>query len=295
MGLLSKPYGTFLGSADSFETAPNILFGIPMDFTCCFRAGTRLGPKEIRYFSDNLELYSVEQDRELGAETFFDAGDVELPFGNPEGSLDAIEAVVDELLQKGKRPIAMGGEHLVSAGIVRAIARHYPDAVILHFDAHYDLRHTYAGQPLSHATALRLCWNALGMSAEDQPPRLAQIGIRSGPPEEAAFARQHIPQYHPENVSELRAQLEELVMLWQGRPVYCTFDIDAVDPAYAPGTGTLEAGGLTSRQALEIMRFLPRFNLIGFDLVEVSPPYDQAGITSALAAKMIRELLIALQ
>ncbi|RAL21206.1 agmatinase [Lujinxingia litoralis] len=296
MSFAEKPYGQFLGSGESFEAARNILFGIPMDFTCCFRTGTRLGPREIRYFSDNLEDYSVEQRRGLEADTFYDAGDLELPFGNPAQCLDVIEAAVDQILQAGKRPVAMGGEHLVSAGIVRAIAKHFPDAVILHVDAHFDLRHTYAEQELSHATALRLCWNALEMSAEDQPPRLVQIGVRSGPAEEAEFAHRHIPQIHSESTAELLAELEKVRELWGDRPVYCTFDIDAVDPAYAPGTGTPEPGGLSSHQALAIARFLPSFkHLVGFDLVETSPPLDHAGITSALSAKMIREFMIATQ
>lgn len=296
MTFVDKPYGQFLGSAPGFEAASNILFGIPMDFTCCFRAGTRLGPREIRYFADNLEEYSVEQRRALAEDTFFDAGDLDLPFGNPAACLDVIEEAVDQIFNAGKRPVAMGGEHLVSAGIVRAIAKHFPDAVILHVDAHFDLRHTYADQELSHATALRLCWNALGMSPTDQPPRLVQVGVRSGPAEEAEFAHQHIPQILTESTSELIAELEKLRALWGDRPVYCTFDIDAVDPAYAPGTGTPEPGGLSSHQALAIARFLPTFeNLVGFDLVETSPPLDHAGITSALAAKMIREFMIATQ
>jgi agmatinase len=296
MSFIPQPYGTFMGflGASSFDDARNILFGIPMDFTCCFRAGTRLGPKEIRYFSDNLEDYSVEQDKQVVENSFFDAGDLELPFGNPAGCLEVIEEAASNILAAGKRPIALGGEHLVTAGLVRAVAKHHPDAVILHVDAHYDLRSHYAGEALSHATALRLCWQALGMTPEDSPARLVQLGIRSGPKEEAEFARKCIPQVHPDGVADLRARLEELVTLWGDRPVYCTFDIDAVDPAYAPGTGTPEAGGLTSREALELMRFLPKFNLIGFDLVEVSPPLDHGGITAALAAKMVRELLIAL-
>ncbi|MBA2664668.1 MAG: agmatinase [Bradymonadaceae bacterium] len=294
MSLLHQPYGSFIGSAQSAEGVRNVLFGIPMDFTCCFRAGTRLGPKEIRYFSDNLETYSVEQGRELREDSFFDAGDVELPFGNAAGSLEAIDAAVEAILASGKRPIALGGEHLVTAGIIRAIGRHYPDVVILHIDAHFDLRETYAGQALSHATALRQCWNTLGFSTSDSPSRLVQLGIRSGPREEAIFAREHILQLQVEGALDVRRQLESVRQMWGDRPVYCTFDIDALDPAFAPGTGTPEAGGLSSREALEIMRFLPRFNLVGFDLVEVSPVLDHAGITSALAAKMIRELLIAL-
>ena len=292
----THPYGRFLGSADSADAVRDVVYGIPMDYTCCFRPGTRLGPKEIRYFADNLELFSVEQMRALEEESFFDAGDLELPFGNAGGALDVIADAVDGLLAAGKRPIGVGGEHLVTAGIIRGFARHFGEELcILHVDAHYDLRVDYAGCEMSHATALRRCWETLAMSVEDRPMRLVQLGIRSGPAEEALFAHEHIPQLHPRGEDDLVAKLEEVLAMWGDRPVYCTFDIDAVDPAYAPGTGTPEAGGLTSREALALMRFLPRFNLVGFDLVEVSPPWDHAGITSALAAKMIRELLIGLQ
>ncbi|MFU8806962.1 MAG: arginase family protein, partial [Bradymonadaceae bacterium] len=208
MTFLHQPYGSFIGSASDSKAVRNILFGIPMDFTCCFRAGTRLGPKEIRYFSDNLETYSVEQDRELEGDSFFDAGDLELPFGNPAGCLEVIEAAASSILESGKRPIALGGEHLVTVGLVQAVAKHHPDAAILHIDAHYDLRPQYAGEPMSHATAAHHCRQALDMQPGDQPARLIQLGVRSGPREEADFARRHVPQLHPEGVSDLRAQLE---------------------------------------------------------------------------------------
>lgn len=285
----------FLGSAASSEGVADVILGLPMDQTCCFRPGTRLGPREIRYHSDNLELFSIEQGRELPEGSFYDAGDVELTVGNLDATLDEIAEAVGEILDRGQRPICIGGEHGVTAGIARAFAGRYPELCVLHVDAHYDLREEWLGSPMSHATALRNVWSSCGMTTSDDPPRLVQIGIRSGPPEEWAFAQKHIPQFMPDGVASLETFLLEWAARWKGRPVYCTFDIDAVDPAYAPGTGTPEAGGLSSREALALVRALSQFRLVGFDLVEVSPPWDPSGITSALAAKLIRELLIALQ
>lgn len=285
----------FLGSATSAEGVRDVILGIPMDQTCCFRPGTRLGPREIRYHSDNLELFSIEQGRELPEGSFYDAGDVELTTGNLEATMEEIATAVAQILDAGQRPISLGGEHGVTAGIIRAFGPRFPDLCVLHVDAHYDLREEWLGSTLSHATALRNVWNTCGFTAEDDPARLVQIGIRSGPVEEWRFAQAHVPQFMPDGVASLVDFLEVWAERWRGRPVYCTFDIDAVDPAYAPGTGTPEAGGLSSREALAVMRTLAKFDLVGFDLVEVSPPWDPSGITPALAAKMVRELLIALQ
>ncbi len=295
--LWQAPYGRFIGSMESGADARVVVLGAPCDTTTCFRPGTRNGPREIRYYSYNLEEYSIEQDRELEPDFFFDAGDLELPFGNAARSLDIIEAAVSQILAAHKTPVLLGGSHLISAGVARGIAAHHPDTAILHIDAHYDLRADYMGEELSHATALNLCRDALGITVgPEEPMRHVQMGIRSGPKSEAHFARAHIPQLFPETVAELRAQLEELAHTWAGRKVYCTFDIDAIDPAFAPGTGTPEAGGLSSRQALEIMRLLPQhFDLVAIDLVETNPTLDPSGITCALVAKMLRELLIALQ
>lgn len=284
----------FLGSASSADDVRDVILGVPMDQTCCFRPGTRFGPREIRNFSDNLELFSIEQGRELPEGAFFDAGDLELTVGDIDTTLDEIAAAVGDLLDEGKRPICLGGEHLVTAGIIRAFAQRFPDLCVLHVDAHYDLRAEWLGSELSHATALRNVWNLCDMTVQDDPPRLVQIGIRSGPREEWEFATAHIPQHTPRSEMELVDFVSEWARRWEGRPVYCTFDIDAVDPAFAPGTGTPEAGGLTSREALAVMRSLNLFQLVGFDLVEVSPPWDPSGITAALASKMVRELLIAL-
>lgn len=290
------PFGQFIGSASDATDADVVVLGAPFDSTTCFRPGTRLGPKEIRYYSYNLEEYSIEQDCELEEGFFYDAGDLELPFGSAARSLDMIEEAIASILEAKKIPVVLGGEHLVSGGVARGIARYYPDAVILHIDAHYDLRVDYMGEELSHATALNVCRNALQIGAEEEPVRHVQMGIRSGPKSEAMFARQYIPQLFPETVDQLREEIQSLAKTWEGKKVYCTFDIDAIDPAYAPGTGTPEAGGLSSRQALELMRLLPEyFDLVAVDLVETNPTLDNSGITCSLVAKMLRELLIAMQ
>ena len=278
---------TFLNSSKDRSNVANILFGAPMDYTCCFRPGTRFGPAEIRKFSENLEDYSVVQDAALGEDVFYDAGDLELPFGDAVAALDVIEKAVDEILEDGKRPIMLGGEHLVTVGAFRSIVRRFPNVHVIHVDAHFDLRDAYEGNPWSHATMMHHVWGLI-----DNPHgKVVQIGTRSGPAEEVKFAKANIPQLGL-NVDVFSSGP---IANWGDVPVYCTFDIDGVDPAFAPGTGTPEAGGLTSLQALQFVRELATHtHLVGFDLVEVSPPIDPSGITSALASNMIRELMIAL-
>ena len=287
-------YSYFEADAD-LARADVALLGVPLDDTTCFRPGTRGGPRAIRAMAENLEDYSVGLQAHFPHERFCDLGDVALSFGNATQSLARIEEAVWPILQADKLPVVLGGEHLLTVGLIRALARRHPDACLLQIDAHFDLRTDYLGEPLSHATAMRRCREALEMGEGDRPARLVQIGVRSGTAEEAAYAREHVPQVQPTgDPARLVDALDDLSERWSGRPVWVSFDIDGVDPAFAPGTGTPEPGGLTSREALALVQALPsRFRLVGFDLVECNPRLDPSEITAALGAKLVRELIIA--
>lgn len=273
----------FIGAGQDFSAAQAVIYGMPMDWTVSFRPGSRLGPARIREVSLVLEEYSPYLDRDLTEITYFDAGDIPLPFGNPQRSVEKIYEYVRGLYKAGKFPLGLGGEHLVSWGTIRAAAEAFPNLRVVHIDAHADLRESYEGEELSHAAVIRHVCKLLG------PDRVYQYGIRSGLREEFQWARSNTHFYPFELLQPLRDSLDELA----GHPVYVTWDVDVFDPAFAPGTGTAESGGITPREALAAIAEMQKLNVIGFDLVEVAPPLDTTEQTQILAAKLVREALLA--
>lgn len=274
----------FILSSDDYEASRAVIYGMPMDFTVSFRPGSRFGPPRIREVSIGLEEYSPYLDRSLEDIEYFDAGDLLLPFGNAARSLEIIGEFVRGVLADGKMPLGLGGEHLVSWPIFQEVYAKHPDLAIIHFDAHADLREQYEGEPLSHSTPLRKAAGLMGGK------NIYQFGIRSGSREEWQYARENI-NFHPFEVLEpLKKVLPELA----GRPVYLTIDIDVLDPSAAPGTGTAEAGGITSKELIEAVHAIARsgVNVVGCDLVEVAPAYDPTEQTQIVAAKVIREMLL---
>ncbi|MGI6359239.1 MAG: agmatinase [Bacillota bacterium] len=279
---LLLPNQGFNGSCESYEEAQAVILGLPMDYTVSFRPGTRLGPERIREVSYGLELYSWHLDRTLADLRYFDAGDVNLPFGNVKASLEAIRQAVSVVVQDGKLPICLGGEHLVSWGVFQAVHANYPDLVVLHFDAHADLRDEFFGEADSHATVVGNIARALGKK------RVYQFGIRSGERSELQFAREYTHLYSERIFPGLEQVLPEL----KGKPIYVTLDIDVLDPAFAPGTGTPEPCGVSSADMLRAIHLLGECNVVAFDLVEVAPSLDSSEITQLLAAKLVREALL---
>ena len=275
----------FIGCDSGFDAARTVLFGAPFDSTTSYRPGARFGSAAIRHESFGIETYSPYLDRDLGDCAIHDAGDLELPFGAPDPALKMIETEAARILAAGKVPVLLGGEHLVTLGAVRAARAHHPDLHILHFDAHADLRADYLGNPLSHACVMRRCHDLLGDG------RIFQFGIRSGTKEEFAF--QGTGRVRAERFA---AKTLPSIVLPPQTPVYLTVDLDVLDPAEFPGTGTPEAGGLafeTLRGVL--MDVFARFNVVAFDLVELAPALDASGRSTALACKLLRECLLALE
>jgi agmatinase len=209
-----------------------------------------------------------------------------LPFGNAARSLDIIGDYVKGLLEDGKFPLGLGGEHLCSWPIFREVYAKYPDLAIIHFDAHADLRENYEGETLSHSTPLRKAAELMGGK------NIYQFGIRSGSREEFQYASEHI-NFYPFDVLE---PLKKVLPSLAGRPVYLTIDIDVLDPSAAPGTGTAEAGGITSKELLASIHAIAgsEVNVVGADVVEVAPAYDPTEQTQIVAAKLVREILLGL-
>lgn len=274
--------GTYISSLDCIESVDKVIAGVPMDHTCSFRPGTRFGPAAIRDVSDVLETYSPELERDLSDVAFFDAGDLELPFGDVEESISRIREMVSRILDMGKTPGILGGEHLVTLPVVEAILEHENDLHIVHFDAHADLREDYCGEKLSHATVMRHIAERIGGE------NIFQFGIRSGTREEFCFAMHNTNMFRGDLVECMSSVVDDV----RHKPIYITLDIDVLDPAYAPGTGTPEPGGASSRELLGAIRLLEGANIVGFDIVEVSPQYDSSERTQIVAAKLLRELLL---
>ena len=245
--MLKPNIETFIGCDADYSDARIVLYGAPFDSTTSFRPGARFGPSAMRHESFGLETYSPYQDADLTDCAVFDSGDMELCFGSAQAALNDIEARAAEILQDGKFPLLLGGEHLVTLGAVRAAAKKHPDLHIIHFDAHADLRDNYLGTGLSHACVLRRCHDLLGDG------RIHQFCIRSGEREEFQFAKAHTT-LHPFGFDGLEQTVETLGK--RKIPVYFTIDLDCLDPSAFPGTGTPEAGGVTFLELLRAIRMV---------------------------------------
>lgn len=282
--MLNKNIQTFIACDCEYINADIVLFGAGYDGTTSFRAGTRFAPSAIRNESFGIETYSPYQDKDMTDYNYFDSGDLELPFGSPEKVLDDIQQRSETILNDGKIPFMIGGEHLVTLGQVRAVSKKYNDICIIHFDAHADLRDDYLGQKLSHACVLRRCHEIVGDG------HIFQFGIRSGDREEFEFAKKHT-YMNKFNLDTLEKTVNNL----KGKNVYLTVDLDILDPSIFSGTGTPEAGGVTFDELRKALTMVcNELNIVACDVNELSPPYDQSGVSTAVACKIIREILLAM-
>lgn len=282
---MKKNIETFIGCESEYEQADMVLFGAPFDSTTSFRPGARFGSSAIRHESFGLETYSPYQDKDLTDYDVFDSGDLELCFGSAELALADIEQHTETILNDGKVPFLLGGEHLVTLGSVRAAAKKYPDLHIIHFDAHADLRDEYLGAHLSHAAVMRRCQEILGDG------KVHQFCIRSGEREEFRFAKEHtdLHKFDFQGLEELVEELKKADV-----PVYFSIDLDCLDPSVFPGTGTPEAGGVTFMELLKAILLVAKTRVIGLDVNELAPMLDTSGASTAVACKVVRELILAL-
>ena len=284
--MLERNVETFIGCDASYADARIVLFGAPFDSTTSFRPGTRFAPHAIRSESFGLETYSPWLDRDLEDISVFDSGDIELCIGSAEKALDQISERTATILKDGKIPFMIGGEHLVTLGAFREVFKKYPNVHIIHFDAHTDLRDDYLDVKLSHACVIRRCHDLVGDG------RIHQFGIRSGERAEWQWARAGHTDLHPFSFDGLAETVKGL----GSTPVYFTIDLDVMDPSVFPGTGTPEYGGVTFMQLLEAIKTVCGCcNIIGLDVNELCPPYDQTGASTAAACKIIRELLLSIK
>ena len=283
MGGESRP--RFLCAETPFESARVVLLGCPFDETASFRRGARLGPDAMREASDCLETYSPRLDKELEDAALCDMGDVDFASGDTEAVLDSIRAEASRVFRAEKRPIFLGGEHLVSLPLVEAALDVFPGLAVFQWDAHADLREDYLGERLSHACVMRRILELEGVGT------LHQFGVRSGTKEEFEWMRAN-DTLRPLSLEAVSAALKET----GDSAVYLTLDVDVVNPGEMPGTGSPEPGGPGLDALIECIRVLDASGarIVGADVVELAPEWDPTGASAIAAAKLVRELALVL-
>ncbi|MFQ5934726.1 MAG: agmatinase [Dehalococcoidia bacterium] len=300
-------YGSFFTGPYTFMRVPGTrdlskadvaVIGMPLDLGTTMRPGARYGPKGIRNASSHIPLHAREADelREpFKSLRIVDYGDVEIPYGYIEEAVKRIEAAVTMALESDTLPLCLGGDHGISLPILRALHKRYGKISLVHFDAHPDFWEPQDKEmPYNHGTMFRMASDEGIMD----PTTSVQVGIRGGGSLEildevrgAGITVITGDEFWRMGVEKTVATIKKAT---KGSPVHISYDIDSVDPAFAPGTGTPEVAGLTSREAMALVRALKGIGAVGFDIVEVAPPYDQSDVTSILAANLVYEFLLTL-
>jgi agmatinase len=270
----------FMGAQAEQAGAEIVLFGCPYDGTCSFRPGTRFGPAAIREVSDAIETYCPVLKRDLDDIVYADLGDLPLPPGDKDKSLEMTYQMARQVIADGQISAALGGEHLLSLPLIRAAAEAFSDLCVVHFDAHLDMRNNYLGVDLSHATVMRRVMDFL------DPARILQVGQRSGTREEFDLSiRLGILRSDAVESAELRDWVAD-------RPLYVTVDLDVLDPSILPGTGTPEPGGISFNKLQTWLAGLSECKWVGWDVVELSPHFDPSQVSSIVSAKIVRTMLL---
>ena len=277
----------FMGAKRSIDNCKVSLLGVPYDGTSCFRPGSRFGPSAIREDSYGIETYCPQLNLDLEDINFADVGSLDVPIGDTKLIIDNVENATNILLKNNLKPLIIGGEHSITSGVIKSIIKKYPNLIMIQLDAHADLRNEWLGNKFSHACSMRRCLEIIPSK------KIFQIGIRSGTKlefMEMKNTKRLITHISGDNAQSLEKSLDNL----HGTPIYLTFDLDWFDPSIMPGTGTPEPGGYFWRDFAAIIEVLKSHNLIGADVVELSPKLDHSGISSILAAKVVRSLIMLL-
>lgn len=268
----------FIGSTPDFDSSKIVLMGMPYDCTCSNRAGTRFAPQAARLESIGIETYSPYFDKEMEETAFFDAGDLEYPFGNAKRALEITQQNVDIIYNSNKKLLGIGGEHLITLASVKSVLKKFDNLAVIQFDAHTDLREQYLGEELTHSGVMYQIAKLIGYD------NIAQIGLRSGEKEEFELVKKH---------STLKTKKEELDK-FKNKNIFLTIDLDVLDPSIMSGVGTPEAGGLTYLELMDWLLYLKDFNIIGADIMELAPDIDPTKTSTATTCKLIREVLMLL-
>ena len=275
--MLTGPFldKNFIGASDDFDSSRIVMLGMPFDGTCTNRPGARFAPQQIRIESVGIEEYSVYFDTNLSNLGFYDAGELELPFGAPKEALDIIEKNTGEIYSQNKKILGIGGEHLVTLGTIKGLLKHHKDIAVVQFDAHTDLRAHYLDIELTHSGVMLQIAKLIGFE------NIMQVGIRSGEKEEFELMKEHSTcAFNPNELERFK-----------NKNIFVSIDLDVLDPSIMSGTGTPEAGGFSYRELMEWVLELKKYNIIGADIVELAPDLDITKVSTATACKLIREVL----
>ena len=277
----------FMGAKRDPKNCQIGIFGIPYDGTTSFRPGSRFGPTAIREVSNSLETYCPELLLDLEDVNYVDLGNLEIPFGSPEPVVELGKKATEKILNLGLKPLIIGGEHSITSGCVEATVNNYPELVLVQLDAHADMRESWLGSTHNHACSMARCLDVLPSK------RLFQVGIRSGTKEE--FKNMHKNQSLISHIHGQKAEhLNEVLNPLKGQPIYLSIDLDWFDPSIMPGTGTPEPGGYLWQDFMSVVNVLKKHFIVATDVVELAPQLDRSNISSILAAKIIRSILLVL-
>jgi len=289
--LFTSQTNVFSGLQKPFEKAKYVVFGVPFDATSTYRTGARFGPNAIRQASLNIETYSFRSGLDVEDLALYDAGDLHVSM-DAQKTVDMTRLVVEDILAAGKMPVALGGEHTITLGIVRGLGAKAAKAAIVSFDAHLDLRCEFLGSTLSHTTFMQL------ISEEVKPAKIVEVGTRSACKEELAYAKKAGVEFFTsqqiikQGSMLIAEQLKEKLLPYEN--LYLTVDMDVLDPAFAPAVQNPEPEGITTTDLLDLVCALCDKRVVGFDVLEIAPIYDQ-GVSALVAAKVLFEMLCQLE
>jgi len=291
LDLYTSQTNVFSGMQKTFEEAKYVIFGVPFDATSSYRTGARFGPNAIRQASLNIETYSFRSGIDVEDLDIYDAGDLHV---SPDAAktVDMTRLVVEDILAAGKIPIVLGGEHTITLGVAKGLGSKAAKTAVVSFDAHLDLRCEFLGSTLSHTTFMQL------ISEEVKPAKIVEVGTRSVCKEELAYAKKAgIDFFTSQQIIKqgsllIGEQLKENLLPYEN--LYLTVDMDVLDPAFAPAVQNPEPEGITTSNLLDLVCELCDKRLVGFDVQEIVPSYDQ-GISAVVAAKVIFEMLCQLE
>ena len=277
----------FMGAKRNPDDCTIGIFGVNYDETCSYKSGARFGPNAIRQVSTCLETFCPKLEKDLEDFNYVDFGSLEINKTDSKSVINSVKAATDFIISKSLTPIMLGGEHSITRGAIEALVNKYPDLILIQLDAHADLRNSYMGNEHNHACAMQRCLDIL------PEKKILQVGIRSGTKEEFKFMRQQnqLIKFFPGGNTQ---ELKKALLPYCNSPIYLTIDLDWFDPSLLPGTGTPEPGGFFWNDFELILETLKNFRIIAADIVELSPEIDNSGVSSVVAAKVLRSLILSL-
>ena len=277
----------FMGSQRNYNNCSLGIFGVNYDGTTSYKPGARFGPNSIRNASQSLETYCPKLQKDLERIKYFDFGGLLLNVNNSKSVIKKVSLATKYLINKKLKPLIFGGEHSITLGVIEALVEKYPNLILIQLDAHADLRDSYLNNKYSHACTMKRCMDIL------QEQNIFQVGIRSGTQDEFKTMKNN-NQLIDFKTGEKNHILKQRLSPFKDSPIYLTIDLDWFDPSLLPGTGTPEPGGFFWNDFETVIQTLISFNIIGADIVELSPNIDSSGVSSVVAAKVARSLIMTL-